>query len=132
MIGSIMFVVRWILGKIILVLSFIFSPRGIKRDEKEQTIVNEATKSLTLYQFPTCPFCVKVRRQMQRLSLNIRLVDAKEETNRNELIAQGGSQKVPCLRIESANGDVQWMYESSDINAYLTKRFSAQELVCQD
>lgn len=127
-----MYVVRWILGKLILILNFIFSPRGNKRDEKEQNIVDEQTKLLTLYQFSTCPFCVKVRRQMKRLSLNIALVDAKEEANKSELIAQGGSQKVPCLRIEHSNGDVQWMYESSDINTYLTERFSTQEQLCQD
>ena len=126
-----MFVVRWILGRVILLISFIFSPRGIKRSNEEQKVIDEQTKSLTLYQFPACPFCVKVRRQMTRLSLNISLVDAKQETNRNELIAQGGSPKVPCLRIESTNGDVQWMYESSIINTYLTERFNAQEQSCQ-
>jgi len=126
-----MFVVRWILGRIILIMNFIFSPRGIKRDVQEQELINEQTKSLTLYQFEACPFCVKVRRQMKRLSLNIKLVDAKQEANRNELISQGGSQKVPCLRIESANGDVEWMYESSIINSYLTERFTAQEQPCQ-
>lgn len=127
-----MYVIRWILGKLILILNFIFSPRGIKRDKKEQNIVDEDVKSLSLYQFPTCPFCVKVRRQMKRLSLNIVLVNAKEEENKNELLAQGGSSKVPCLRIEHSNGDVQWMYESSDINTYLTTRFSTQEQACQD
>jgi glutaredoxin len=126
-----MFVVRWILGRVILLISFIFSPRGIKRSNEEQKAIDEQTKLLTLYQFPACPFCVKVRRQMTRLSLNISLVDAKQETNRNELIAQGGSPKVPCLRIESTNGDVQWMYESSIINTYLTERFNAQEHPCQ-
>lgn len=126
-----MFIIRWILGRIILVLSFIFSPRGIKRDDAAQAIVDEQTKALTLYQFSACPFCVKVRRQMKRLSLNVALVDAKLEKSHQELVTQGGSQKVPCLRIEHANGDVQWMYESSDINTYLTERFSVQEQACQ-
>lgn len=126
-----MFVVRWILGRIILLISFIFSPRGIKRSSEEQKLIDEQTQSLTLYQFAACPFCVKVRRQIARLSLNITLVDAKEIVNKDELMTQGGSPKVPCLRIENTNGDVQWMYESSVINTYLTERFCAQEQSCQ-
>jgi len=30
---------------------------------------------------------------------------------------------VPCLRIEKADGAVEWMYESADINRYLERRF---------
>lgn len=126
-----MFVLRWVIGRLILLLNFVFSPRGIKRDEKQQTLINEQTKSLTLYQFPACPFCVKVRRQMKRLSLTIAMVDAKQEVNKEELLTQGGSPKVPCLRIEDTNGNVEWMYESSVINAYLTERFSTEEQLCQ-
>jgi len=126
-----MFVLRWVIGRLILLLNFVFSPRGIKRDEKQQTLINEQTKSLTLYQFPACPFCVKVRRQMKRLSLTVSMVDAKQEVNKQELLTQGGSPKVPCLRIEDTNGNVEWMYESSVINTYLTERFSAKEQLCQ-
>lgn len=126
-----MFIVRWILGRIILLLSFVFSPRGLKRDAQAQQQVDEQTQSLTLYQFAACPFCVKVRRQIKRLSLNVALKDAKVSPYKEELLAEGGSPKVPCLRIEHANGDVQWMYESSDINEYLTTRFAAQEQTCQ-
>jgi glutathione S-transferase len=35
----------------------------------------------------------------------------------------GGRVKVPCLRIEHEDGRIEWMYESSDINAYLRHRF---------
>ncbi|SLJ83579.1 glutathione S-transferase N-terminal domain-containing protein [Psychrobacter sp. DAB_AL43B] len=41
---------------------------------------------------------------------------------RSELAENGGRVKVPCLRIEE-NGEVQWMYESNDIIAYLQQRF---------
>lgn len=126
-----MFIVRWILGRIILLLNFVFSPRGLKREQSVQQQIDEQAKSLTLYQFSACPFCVKVRRQMKRLSLNVALIDAKQSPHKEELLEQGGSPKVPCLRIEHANGDVQWMYESSDINTYLTQRFAPQEQTCQ-
>jgi len=39
-----------------------------------------------------------------------------------ELIAGGGKQQVPCLRIEEDN-KVRWLYESSDIIKYLRKRY---------
>ncbi len=42
--------------------------------------------------------------------------------NKAELIAGGGKKQVPCLRIDSENGDVQWMYESDDIIHYLKQQ----------
>lgn len=128
-----MVVVRWILGRIILLLDFIFTPRGVKRSAEQQQLVDQQCSKLALYQFVACPFCVKVRRQMKRLSLTIECRDAKNsEQFKSELSELGGRHKVPCLRIEHACGDVQWMYESSDINAYLTKQFDAELVACQD
>jgi len=128
-----MVVIRWILGRIILLLDFIFTPRGVKRSAPQQAIADEQCLSLALYQFAACPFCVKVRRQMKRLSLNIELRDVKNNAQFNtELTEQGGRHKVPCLRITKANCSVQWLYESSDINAYLTQQFSTELVLCQD
>jgi len=39
--------------------------------------------------------------------------------NKADLIAGGGKSQVPCLRIEGENGEVRWMYESTDIVRYL-------------
>jgi hypothetical protein len=36
----------------------------------------------------------------------------------------GGAIKVPCLKISDAQGNTQWMYESSIINAYLHEQFA--------
>lgn len=122
-----MVIVRWILGRIILLLNFVFSPRGVKRAPEQQLLVDKQSVKLKLYQFAACPFCVKVRRQMKRLSLNVELRDAKTDgRHKADLIEQGGRHKVPCLRIEHANGDVQWMYESSDINHYLSLQFGSK------
>jgi len=116
--------IRWIVGKIILLLDAIFSPRGIKRSAEEQQRINEKAKQYTLYQFEACPFCVKVRREMKRQSVNIKLYDAKNNpTHRTELAQGGGRIKVPCLRIEK-DGDTRWLYESSDIIAYIKKEFT--------
>ena len=117
--------IRWFLGLIILTLDRLFSPTAMVRDSKKQSEVDAATKSLALYQFEGCPFCVKVRRQIKRLGLNIELRDAQNDPKwRQELIAGGGELQVPCLRIEE-NGTVRWMYESDEINAYLAQRFGA-------
>ncbi len=69
--------IRWILGKIILFLNAVFSPRGVKRSEEAQKSVDEKATHYALYQFEACPFCVKVRRAMKRQSVNIELRDAK-------------------------------------------------------
>jgi glutaredoxin len=122
-----MTLIRWILGRIVLTIDFFTTPKGLKRALDEQHEINIQTTKLALYQFSACPFCVKVRRSMKRLSLDIELRDAKKnQHHRSELEQQGGRIKTPCLRIENPAGDVTWMYESSDIIRYLEQRFSAK------
>jgi len=116
-----MFIVRWLLGRIILGLNFIFTPRSIKRDETSQKVIDDKTQYLSLYQLPACPFCVKVRRAIKREGLTVALVNTKDDTNRTELINGGGKHKVPCLKIAKPNEPVTWLYESSDIVDYLNK-----------
>ena len=115
--------IRWFLSLVILTLDALFSPKSIIRSPEKQAQVDEATRTLALYQFEGCPFCVKVRRQIKRLGLQIEFRDAQNNHKfRQELITEGGELQVPCLRIEQ-DGSVRWLYESSDINAYLTQRF---------
>jgi len=105
---------------------FITTPKGIVRDIVAQQEVDRQCMNLALYQFQTCPFCIKVRREINRLSLPIVLRDAQKNVqNRAELLQDGGQVKVPCLQIRDENGKVQWMYESAEINKYLHKRFGA-------
>jgi len=92
----------------------------VVRSAAEQRALDEATSNLVLYDFRTCPFCIKVRREARRLSLKLETRDAQhDETNRAELLAGGGEIKVPCLRITGAQNNHQWLYESDEINAYL-------------
>ncbi len=99
-------------------------PRGIQRLAEDQRAVDEGTGSLALYHFPACPFCIKVRRVMDRLSLNVELRNALQPgEHRQTLEREGGRIKVPCLRIAAEDGRVQWLYESDDIIAYLEERF---------
>lgn len=120
-----MALVRWILGRVILLVDWLTSPRGVIRDAESQTEIERQSSQLSLYQFKACPFCVKVRRTLKRHSLPIETRDAKnDQVYRDELLAQGGKVKVPCLRIEQADGNVEWMYESSEIITYLEQRFA--------
>ena len=122
-----MSLVRWILARIIFVIDFLFAPKGVKRDAEEQAEFDKKTAKLALYQYAACPFCVKVRWVMQRHSLNIETRDAKRQPKyAEELVAGGGSLQVPCLRIEDDNGVETWLYESSDIIAYLEQSFDLQ------
>ena len=119
-------VIRLVLGKLILFFNWLFTPSGVKRNPTLQASIDEQTRQLTLYQYEACPFCVKVRRQMKRQSLNIETRDVKRsEAAKEQLLAGGGLLKVPCLRIEDDQGQPQWMYESSDIINYLEGRFVA-------
>ena len=116
--------VRQGLGRLIIFGDWASRPRPIKRNNQAQKLVNEAAAGLSLYQFYACPFCVKVRRTIHKLNVPIELRDAQGNSQfRQELEQQGGRIKVPCLRIEDAEG-VRWMYESNDINNYLNQRFS--------
>jgi len=116
--------IRWILGQLILVLDAITSPKSAVRELSVQKVIDDATASMSMYQFKTCPFCVKVRRELKRHALNIELRDAKNDADiKAELVREGGRHKVPCLRTENPDGSVQWLYESNDIIAHLKKEF---------
>jgi glutaredoxin len=118
-------IIRWIIGRIILVLDFLTRPKPIVRDIKDQEVINAKTAKMSLYQFNACPFCVKVRRQLRKHSLNVELRDAKNNALfKDELIREGGKHKVPCLRIEDATSNVRWMYSSDEICSFLEKEFS--------
>lgn len=118
--------VRLMLHPVMLIWEWVTTPKGIVRDASSQIIIEQQSRDLVLYQFKTCPFCIKVRREINRLSLPIELRDAqKNHHNRTELLQGGGQIKVPCLKIKDEQGNVQWLYESTVINQYLHQRFAA-------
>ncbi len=51
-----MALIRLILGKLILLLDWVFTPRSITRDPAQQALIDGQTASLTLYQYQACPF----------------------------------------------------------------------------
>lgn len=118
--------IRLIVGPIILFVDKITTPRGVKRPQDEQQKIDQEAKNMVLYQFNTCPFCIKVKRNNKRLSLDIETRDAQHNpTHREELLQGGGQVKVPCLKIVDDKGNDSWMYESDEIMKYLRDRFAA-------
>ena len=116
---------RILLAPLILIWEWVTMPKGMLRAPEVQAKVDAECRDLALYQFKTCPFCVKVRREMRRLSLNIDLRDAQNDAkNRADLVAGGGKPVVPCLKITGADGKAEWMYESAQIIQYLQTRFA--------
>ena len=116
---------HYIIGPILLLLDALVPPRAMARDAGAQQQVDSSTRNLVLYHFKMCPFSIKVKRAVRRLSLNIEARDAlRDEASREELLRGGGQIKVPCLRITDEEGNATWMYESSDIIAYLQERFA--------
>ena len=117
--------IRLILGKIILFLDAVFTPKQeVVRSPEQQAAINGKTQAWTLYQLPACPFCVKVRRQMKRLGLVIPLKDIHQPEYHQELMMGGKVYQVPCLRYLDLNGQTIWLYESTDINNFLKSTFT--------
>lgn len=116
---------RLLLGPLLLLGEALTRPRGIQRPPELQAQLDRQTQSLALYQFKTCPFCIKTRRAIRRLSLNIETRDAQHDPNhRGELLAGGGQVKVPCLRIVEPDGSSTWLYESDAIIDYLNECYA--------
>jgi glutaredoxin len=83
------------------------------------------TRGLALYQTRFCPYCVRVRRALEQLGLEIEIRDLVAEPRfQEEILDATGRQTVPVLRIEDESGAVKWMSESLDIIRYLEGRFA--------
>ena len=111
-------------GRLMALISFISTPAKVKRAPEEQEKVNRIVKNMALYQYFACPFCIRVRRTIRRLNLPMEYRNAQKRggEHRATLEKEGGAVQVPCLRIDE-DGKSIWMYESSDIVAYLNQRF---------
>ncbi|MFO7857655.1 MAG: glutathione S-transferase N-terminal domain-containing protein [Ectothiorhodospiraceae bacterium] len=125
---------RRVLTPFMIVGNRLTMPRGIQRDPQAQAAVDRAVQQgLALYHFPACPFCIKVRREAKRLSLDLPLRNAQQPgENRETLASEGGQVKVPCLQISEPDGSTRWLYESDDIIDYLRQRFGPEGSVTEN
>lgn len=111
------------IGQVLACAEQLTRPPKMQRDPADQARVEQKASTLALYQYHGCPFCIKVRRELHRLNVPIELRDpSKDPAHREALLEGGGKTMVPCLRIDEA-GKSRWMYESSDIIAWLRQEF---------
>uniref|UniRef100_Q47H22 Glutaredoxin family protein n=1 Tax=Dechloromonas aromatica (strain RCB) TaxID=159087 RepID=Q47H22_DECAR len=116
---------RVVIGPFMLLGEFVTRPKGVLRSAASQAEVDQQCASIVLYQYKTCPFCIKVRQEMRRLALTVQKLDAQQPgANREDLVSGGGKAKVPCLKITDPAGKTQWLYESGEIIKYLRSRFA--------
>lgn len=120
-----MFLIRFVLGKILILLNALLpAKRQINRTAEEKVALRQKFKSASLYQFVGCPFCIKVRRALKRMDLELELRNCESGPFREELLKFGGEIQVPCLRIQEESGSVRWMYESDAIISYLESQLA--------
>jgi len=75
---------------------------------------------IKLYQFETCPFCIKVRKKLDELNLNYETVEVpRDRVKRIKIKELSGQIKVPVL--EDSDGTV--VYDSSRIVEYLEDNY---------
>jgi glutathione S-transferase len=121
-------ILRLLAGGLVQSINWLTLPKAGQRVPDYQLRVEKALLNHSLYQFPGCPFCIKVRRAARRLNLPLELRDASRGSeHRQALQEQGGQVMAPCLRIDNADGTSQWMYESKVIVAYLNQQFPLLE-----
>lgn len=117
---------RIVLGPVMLLKERLARPAPMQRSPETQANVDLQCASLALYQFKTCPFCIKVRQEIRALALPIAQLDAQHDVRNREALMQGSNAtKVPCLKITDASGSVTWLNESKAIVSYLRGRFAA-------
>lgn len=118
--------IRWPLGQIVIFADWITRPDIPQISAEKQAEFDANTSKMKLYQFNQCPFCVKTRRAIRRLGLNIETRDARNDPQWNsELVNQGGKYQVPCLRVVQEDGSIEWIYESDNIIGFLDQRFGS-------
>lgn len=77
-------------------------------------------KELSLYHYVGCPYCAAVKVFIDQIDLDIGQKEILiNSVYRNELLQEGGKKQVPCLRIDTLQGETSWLYESQHIIEYL-------------
>jgi len=88
---------------------------------KYKKIITNAKNMLTLYAFPTCPYCTKVRDFLNENNISFEEIDATEPENEKKLIELGGKRQVPYLVDDEHNVA---MYESDAIINFLKETYT--------
>jgi glutaredoxin len=73
--------------------------------------------SIKLYTGDYCPYCIRVKRELERLNVGYESIDADAD-GREEVIRLSGQHKIPILAL-----DDEVLVDSSRIIRELRKRF---------
>lgn len=118
--------IRRLVGQFVTFIGWLTRPRPIPRSPQEQTELNLATRHLTLYDYSGCPHSIRTRKVIHRLNLNIESCDIRKcQIHRDNLLAEYGRLKAPCLRIKEKD-QVNWIDEPGAIIDYLNRRFEPE------
>jgi glutathione S-transferase len=94
-------------------------------DASGEQVAARSVEGLALYGYPQCPYCARVLGAAAQLGLEIPLRNTLQDAaHRGDLLDAMGRGTVPVLRIEDADGSVEWLPESADIVRYLVERFA--------
>ena len=106
----------------------VYSPQPISRSEEESRKLAKATSGLSLYDYKGCVASRRTRQEIRRLNIDIERRDiGKCSIHQDNLLAEYGELKAPCLRIEE-KGEVQWIDKPENILCFLHERFDDKEV----
>lgn len=78
----------------------------------------------TVYHFPGCAYCNRVRSALKDLGLQTRWANINHDAGeRNRLHEATGRTTVPVLRIDNKSGQARWIPESADIVHHLYEHY---------
>lgn len=98
-------------------------PEKMRRTEKESKLLAKETSGISLYDYKWCAASLKARHEIYYLNIEIERRDIQRcSVHQDNLLAQFGRLKAPCLRIEE-QGKIQWLDEPDEIVHYLHQRF---------
>jgi hypothetical protein len=105
----------------------LYSLPPISRSEEESRKLAKATSGLSLYDYKGCVASRRTRQEIRRLNIDIERRDiGKCSIHQDNLLAEYGELKAPCLRVEE-KGEVQWIDKPEQILFFLNERFALKE-----
>jgi len=121
------FTIRKIIDSFLSLFDWFNRPQPIARSEEESRKLAKATSGLALYDYKGCMASRKTRHEIRRLNIDIERRDiCKCTIHQDNLLAEFGKLKAPCLRIEE-KGEVHWIDEPEKIVFFLHDRFDVKD-----
>ena len=118
--------IRKFVDSLLSLFDWFSRPQPISRSEEESKRLAKATSGLALYDYKGCVASRKARHEIRRLNIDIERRDiGKCSIHQDNLLAEFGKLKAPCLRVEE-KGEVHWIDEPEKIVFFLHDRFDVK------